>query len=48
MIVPCETSDRVCGKRLKALLPILLPALDRNDHLKPDAQTFQNEAVVTA
>ena len=29
-----ETSDRVCGKRLKALLPILLPALERNGHLK--------------
>jgi hypothetical protein len=29
-----EASDRVCGKRLKALLPILLPALERNGHLK--------------
>jgi hypothetical protein len=28
-----EASDRVCGKRLKALLPILLPALERNGHL---------------
>ena len=31
-----EASDRVCGKRLKALLPILLPALERNGHLKLD------------
>ena len=32
-----EASDRVCGKRLRALLPILLPALERNGHLKLDA-----------
>jgi hypothetical protein len=25
-----------CGKRLKALLPILLPALERNGHMKLD------------
>jgi hypothetical protein len=31
-----EASDRVCGKRLKALLPLLLPALERNGHLKLD------------
>ena len=29
LIVLWEASDRVCGKRLKALLPILLPALER-------------------
>ncbi|BCH34932.1 transposase [Mesorhizobium sp. L-8-10] len=34
LIVLWEASDRVCGKRLKALLPILLPALERNRHLK--------------
>lgn len=28
----------MCGKRLKALLPILLPALERNGHLKLDEQ----------
>lgn len=33
LIVLWEASDRVCGKRLKALLPILLPALERNGHL---------------
>jgi hypothetical protein len=30
LIVMWEASDRVCGKRLKALLPIWLPALERN------------------
>ena len=33
LIVLWEASDRVCGKRLRALLPILLPALERNWHL---------------
>ncbi|MFK0278370.1 transposase family protein [Ensifer sp. NPDC090286] len=33
LIILWEASDRVCGKRLKALLPILLPALERNGHL---------------
>jgi hypothetical protein len=34
LIILWEASDRVCGKRLKALLPILLPALERNGHLR--------------
>ena len=36
LVVLWEASDRVCGKRLKALLPILLPALERHGHLKLD------------
>jgi hypothetical protein len=36
LIVLWEASDRVCGKRLKALLPILLPALERHGHLRLD------------
>ena len=38
LIVLWEASDRVCGKRLKALLPILLAALERNGHLKLNAE----------
>jgi hypothetical protein len=34
LIVLWEASDRVCGKRLQPLLPILLPALERNGHLR--------------
>ena len=34
LIVLWEASDRVCGKRLRALVPILLPALERNGHLR--------------
>jgi hypothetical protein len=36
LIVLWEASDRVCGKRLRALLPILLPALERHGHLRLD------------
>jgi Integrase core domain len=36
LIVLWEASDRVCGKRLRALLPVLLPALERHGHLKLD------------
>jgi len=36
LIVLWEASDRVCGKRLKPLLRILLPALERHGHLKLD------------
>jgi hypothetical protein len=36
LIVLWEASDRVCGKRLKPLLAILVPALERHGHLKLD------------
>src|SRR5690606_621947 len=36
LIVLWEVSDRVCGKRLKALVPVLLAGLERNVHLTLD------------
>lgn len=36
LVVLWESSDRICGKRLKPLLPILIPALERNGHLQLD------------
>ena len=36
LIVLWEASDRVCGKRLKPLVPILLDALERHGHLHPE------------
>jgi hypothetical protein len=41
LVVLWEASDRVCGKRLRPLLPILLPALERHGHLKlkPDIRS---------
>src|SRR3954452_21019246 len=34
LIVIWEASDRVCGKRLKALAPILVEAMERHGHLQ--------------
>ena len=36
-----EASDRVCGKRLKALAPILVEAMERHGHLQlaPEVRT---------
>ncbi len=36
LVTMWEASDRVCGKRLKALLPTLVPALERHGHLHLD------------
>lgn len=33
LIVLWEASDRICGKRLKALLPTLVEAMERHNHL---------------
>jgi hypothetical protein len=35
LIVMWETSDRVCGKRLRPLMPVLLAAMERHGHLHP-------------
>ena len=34
LIVPWEASDRVCGKRLRVLAPILVEAMERHGHLQ--------------
>lgn len=34
LVVLWEASDRVCGKRLRALLPALVEALERHGHLR--------------
>jgi len=38
LIVLWEASDRICGKRLKALLPALLAAMERHGHLALDGE----------
>lgn len=48
LIVLWEASDRVCGKRLRALLPILLPALERNGHLHLDEPMRQKILAMSA
>src|SRR5919199_2253697 len=41
LIVLWEASDRICGKRLKALAPILVEAMERHGHLRlaPEVRT---------
>jgi hypothetical protein len=36
LVVLWEASDRICGKRLKPLLPVLVSALERHGHLRLD------------
>lgn len=36
LVLVWEASDRICGKRLKALLPVLAPAMERHGHLRLD------------
>ena len=48
LVVLWEASDRVCGKRLKALLPILVPALERHGHLCLDPGVRERLMAVSA
>ena len=48
LIVLWEASDRMCGKRLKALLPILVPARERHGHLSLDAGVRERLLAVSA
>src|SRR4051812_41143150 len=38
LVVIWEASDRICGKRLKALMPILVQAMERHGHLELAAE----------
>lgn len=48
LIVLWEAADRICGKRLEALLPVLLPALERHGHLKLEAGMRETLLAVSA
>jgi hypothetical protein len=39
LVVLWEASDRICGKRLRALIPSLVPALEHHGHLTLEAVT---------
>jgi hypothetical protein len=41
LIVVWEASDRICGKRLRPLVPIMLDAMERHGHLQlaPEVRT---------
>lgn len=38
LIVTWEAADRICGKRLQAILPILVAAMERHGHLELDPE----------
>ena len=48
LVVLWEASDRVCGKRLKALLPTLVPALERHGHVALDPRVREQVMAVSA
>ncbi len=48
LVVLWEVSDRVCSKRLKAMLPVLLEALEHHGHLKPDEEVRKKLLGVSA
>src|SRR4051794_18639822 len=48
LIVLWEAADRICGKRLKAVLPGLVAALERHGHLHLDAVVRQRVLAVSA
>lgn len=41
LVVIWEASDRICGKRLKAVLPDMVEAMERYDHLSLDTEVRQ-------
>ena len=48
IIVLWEASDRICGKRLKPLVPVLVSALERHGHLELDDQVRSKLLSVSA
>ena len=48
LVVLWEASDRLCGKRLKALLPVLVPGLERHGHLCLDPRVREQLMAVSA
>ena len=48
LIVLWEASDRICGKRLKPLIPMLLAAMERHGHLALDAEVRARLEAISA
>ena len=43
-----EASDRICGKRLKALIPMLVAAMERHGHLALDPLVRERLEAISA
>jgi hypothetical protein len=48
LVVIWEASDRVCGKRLRPLVPILLEAMERHGHLHLDSEVRSGLLLMSA
>ena len=48
LVVVWETGDRICGKRLKAVLPSLVESLERHGHLSLDEEVRERLLRVSA
>ena len=48
LILLWEASDRICGKRLKPLIPMLVAAMERHGHLALDAAVRERLEAVSA
>jgi hypothetical protein len=48
LILLWEASDRICGKRLKPLIPMLVAAMERHGHLALDPAVRQRLEVISA
>ena len=48
LIVVWEAADRICGKRLKALIPNLITAMERHGHLALEAEVRKQVLSVSA
>ena len=47
-IVPWKASDRICGKRLKATIPVLMAAIEKHGHLALDLQVRARRETISA
>ena len=48
LVIVWEAADRICGKRLKALIPSLLTAMERHGHMKLEATVREHLLQVSA
>lgn len=48
LLVVWEASDRVCGKRLRAIMPVLVEAMERHGHLALDAEVRRRLLAMSA
>ena len=48
LIVLWEASDRICGKRLKPLIPMLIAAMERHGHLALDPEVRTRLETISA